>query len=202
MRTLCITLPEKPLKTEAAKKHFEEAGLTNVEYMFGINAEVAGLQAEHPYNVDRTPAEGDFHMGYHPTGVFLSHYMAWSAIKHMPDAHVLILEDDAKFEEGWKLKFEKAMQDVPADFDFLFIGSCCCNGKRTRLVKGDVYKVDYPACLHAYVIAKKCIDKVLLTQRDVYGPIDLTLTFHTFPHLKVYTVLPRLASQFNTEIPV
>ena len=202
MRTICITLPENPERAEAAKQHFAERGLNNVEFFNGIHAEKFGLKCDHPYMVDRKPGDELFFMGYKPTGCFLSHYMLWSALTLCPDEHVLILEDDCNFDADWAIKFEQALQDAPPDFDWLFIGSCCTQGNSITHIKGNIYDVRYPMCTHAYVIAKKALPHILATNRDCYAPIDISLLFHSFNKMKVYTVLPRIANQFNTEIAV
>lgn len=200
MRTVFISLPhESPERTEAARQHFAEHGIS-AEMFAGINGEKMGVVTNHPYMLDRKPGDELFYAGTKPVGIFLSHYSLWTAMTLLPDEHIFILEDDAKFENGWKEKFEQAMQDVPADFDILFVGSCCCNHRPTRHIKGLVHEVKYPMCFHAYVVAKKAVPHLLATNRDCYAPIDISVTLHSFDKLKVYTLLPRIVSQFNTDI--
>lgn len=200
MRTIFISLPhESPERTEAARKHFAEHGIS-AELFVGVHGEKMGLIQTNPYMVDRKPGDELFYAGPKPLGIFLSHYSLWTMMQHLPDEHVFILEDDAKFEDGWKEKFEGAMQDVPADFDFLYIGSCCSKHEPTRLIKGLVHEVKYPMCFHAYVVAKKAVPHLLATNRDCYAPIDISVKFHSFDKLKVYTLLPRIVGQFNTDI--
>ncbi len=57
-----------------------------------------------------------------------------------------------------------------------------------------------PTCTHAYIVYRKALEKLLLTQRDIWAPIDLALIFRSFPHLNVYTVLPRICGQRGQEI--
>lgn len=199
MRTICISLPEKPERTERAKKHFAERGV-NAEFFIGINGEKMGIITDHPYMRDRKPDDEKFFVGHHCVGIFLSHYTLWNAISLMNDEHVFILEDDAKFDEGWKEKFDKAIDDAPKDFDILFIGSCCAKDLPKRRISGNIYDVKYPMCFHAYVVAKKAVNHLLLTNRDCYAPVDVSVTLHSFSQLKVYTLLPRIVNQFNTEI--
>lgn len=200
MRTICISLPhENPERTEAARQHFAQHGI-NAEFFVGVHGEKMGLNTTHPYMVDRKEGDELFFAGPKPVGIFLSHYMLWDAMQLLPEQHTFILEDDAKFQDGWKEKFERALQDVPADFDILFVGSCCCNHRPTTHIKGLINEVKYPMCFHAYVVAKKAVPHLLATNRDCYAPIDISVTFHSFDKLKVYTILPRIVDQFNTEI--
>jgi len=200
MRIFTIVLPETPERTDLIQKHFAERGV-NAEYFTGINAQVAGLSTEHTYEVDN-PGTG-FKIGYKPTGIWLSHYMLWGALSiQQTENRFMILETDAKFDPDWKPRVIQALRDAPPDFDFLFIGSCCCKGRPQRQIKGNVYEVKWPACNHAYIINKKCLPYVLNTLRKVWAPIDLQTGFEVFEKLKVYTVLPRIVSQFDTDIPL
>lgn len=198
IRTFCITLPETPERKERARAHFSESGIHQVEWFNGVHAEKMGLSTLHPYELDH-PGSG-FRMGFKPTGIWLSHYILWNILSHLYDDYFLVLEDDAKFLPDWHPRFVQALNDVPGDFDALYIGSCCCNGRPTKHVKGEVYEVKYPLCSHAVVWARKAIATLLATHRKCYAPIDISVTLHSFDKLKVYTVLPRLVEQFDTVI--
>ncbi len=198
MKTICLTLYEWPDRTARCAAHLAERGIVNVEWVSGINAAVAGLDTANCYEVDN-PGSG-FRIGPKLTGVYLGHYLVWSICNALPDSHFLILEDDVILHPDFVARMEQAMKDVPADFDFLFLGSCCAAGKRQRHVQGEIFDVRYPLCNHAMVIAKKAMPVLLATQRKCYGPVDCVLAFHTFPHCKVYTQLPRSADQRDTEL--
>lgn len=199
MRTICITLPEKPERKEAAQRHFAERGV-NAEFFVGINGQKMGVLTDHPYMLDRKPGDELFFVGYHGVGIFLSHYSLWNAMTLLPDEHIFILEDDAKFDEDWKEKFDKAMQNVPRDFDILYIGSCDCESKKKRNIGHQIYEIKSPMCFHAYVVAKKAVQHLLTTNRDCYAPVDVSVTLHSYDKLKVYALLPRIVSQFNMEL--
>lgn len=201
IRTFCLSLPdnESPGRTQAAAKHFRERGLNDFQFFFGLHAEKAGLATVHPYLLDHP--EENFKMGYKPTGIWLAHIMLWSTLMFIHEDHFLILEDDAQFPEDWHARFVQALNDVPRGFDMLYVGNCCCKGHPQTNIKGDVWDVRYPQCTHAYVVAKKALPIMLNTNRKCYAPIDVALMLHSHPQLKVFTVLPRIFSQWNTEIP-
>lgn len=199
MTKFCLSLPlERPARTQAAKRHFEEVGLDGVNFISALSADVSGLVTRHPYEVDRKGS--GFNMGSKPVGIWLAHFITWQVCNFLDDDKFLIMEDDVKFLPGAMPRIAKALADVPADFDVLFLGSCDAANKPRRKIAGDVYEIKYPQCLHCYVVRKKAIGFMLATQRKVYGPMDCTLIFHTWPSLLVYTVFPRIAEQFNTEI--
>jgi len=200
MRTLCICLPERPEQIEAATKHFQEAGVENLEWMWGLDSSVSGLDTSHCYEID-APNSG-FRMGPKPVGIWLAHWTAMQVIMRMSDDHVLVLETDAKFHDGWKEKFEAALKIIPSNYDFLHIGHCCLEGFKDRKhIGGDVWETKRAQCSHAYVIRRACIPFVLKTLRKVWAPIDIQIQMECFPNLRTYAVMPRLVSQHNTELP-
>jgi len=199
MKTYCLVLPEYPDQIESAKQHFESVGLEDVNFFWGINAPVAGLATSHPYEIDN-PGSG-FKMGAKPTGIWLSHYMVWSAALQTNEDKFLILENDAKFPVDWKSKLEEALKNTPTNFDFLHIGSCCVEGHPKTHVGGDVWKTVHAQCTHAYIVRRGTIPFLLRTLRKIWAPLDCQLIFECFPHLNTYAVLPRIVDQFNTVLP-
>lgn len=198
LRSFCLCLPESPERTEKAKAHFREQLVYDVTFFEAIHAEKFGLRTLFPYEVDN-PGSG-FNMGAKPTGIWLGHYMLWGALNLLPEDLFMVLEIDAKFESGWHSRISQALSDVPRDFDMLYPGSCCCGGRQKTHVKGEVYEVKYPMCTHCYIVAKKALPVLLRTQRKCYAPIDISMNFHSHPEMKVYTVLPRIVDQFETNI--
>ncbi len=198
-RTFVIGLPEKQERFDRAMAHIRERGFPDAIPFLGINAELCGLATSNTYDVDNPGT--NFRIGAKLTGIYLGHYAMWSMCNQLPDSHFLLFEDDVMLHENFKARMEQAIADTPPDFDFLFLGSCCCKTRPTTHVKGDVYDVRYPLCNHAMLVAKKCLPYVLATQRKCYAPVDIGLFFHSFPALKVYTQLPRSADQHDTVFP-
>lgn len=198
IRAFVATVPEFPERTEFIQNHFKSVGLQAEEFHC-LNADLAGVSTKWTYERDN-PGSG-WRIGEKPTALWISFYMLWSALNLLPDSHFLTLEWDAQFKPNWKELTEKALNDVPSDFDMLFLGSCCCNGAWKQHVRGNVWEVKYPACGHATIIAKKALPVMLRTQRKIYAPMDISLMLHTMPLLKVYAILPRIVDQFNTVIP-
>lgn len=208
LKVLSVFLPDdKKWMEEHAEgaTHFKEEGL-NVYWVEGVHAEKWGLQSRHIYLLDGKPEE-QFYIGTPKVGGFLSWYVLYHIMKAMNYSHYFILEMDARFINGWREKLEQALKDVPEDFDFLFVGSCCAMDKEPVHIKGDVYEFPYrgeekwqhyPQCGHAYIIAKKCVQLLIDTQRDVANPVDISLIKYAFPKLKIYAILPRLANQKAT----
>lgn len=195
IRAFVVTLQELPEKTAHIFNHFAEVGV-QAEPFNGISAAESGLVTENTYEVDN-PGSG-YRIGRKPTCTWMSFYMMWSALNMQPDTHFMTLEWDAKFHPDWKERAAKALADVPSDFDLLYLGHCCTSNVAKRHIKGDVFDVKWPMCGHATIVAKKALPIMLETQRKIYAPLDISLAFHTFPKLKVYTVIPRMVDQFGT----
>lgn len=198
LRPFVVTLQELPQKEAMIQAHLKERGIHDCRSFNGIHGDTSGLRTVFPYERD-APGSG-WNIGVKPVATWVSFYMLWSALNLLPDSHFLTLEWDALFPVDWKARAAAALRDVPKDFDLLYLGSCCAADKPRRHVAGEVFEVKYPLCGHATVIAKKALPVMLSTQRRIYAPIDISLLLHTFPLLKVYTVLPRIVEQHQTTL--
>jgi hypothetical protein len=199
MKTLCLTLHETPEREAACRKHFMERGV-EADFVYGVHAGTCGLQTSNNYEVDN-PGSG-FNIGKHGVGIWTSFIMMYQICNQLPDEHFFLLEHDAQFDPNWRERFDKALKDVPPDFDFLFIGHCCVASDPTKKhVKGDVWEVKRPYCNHAAIIAKKCLPFVIKTLKlKCWAPLDIQLVAEVFPKLKVYALLPRAVHQFDKVI--
>jgi hypothetical protein len=88
--------------------------------------------------------------------------------------------------------------NLGANWDMLFVGSCCTEGRVVGHVGGELYDVRYPLCTHAYCVRGHSTLRALMSGLDrggCYAPIDVAMMRHCLPSLKVLTILPRLAGQ-------
>lgn len=205
IQPISVFLPDEEKWMEQyrkAKTYFEENGL-NVYWVEGIHSHKWGITSKHIYLLDGRP-EQQFYISDAKVGGFLSWYLLYHICRAMNRPHYLFLETDCRFVDGWKEKLEIELQNVPSDFDFLFVGSCCAMDKEPIHVKGNVYEFPYrgeakwqfyPMCGHAYIIAHKAMQTLIDTQRDVANPVDVSLIRYAFPKLKIFAILPRLADQ-------
>lgn len=198
IRPLLITVPEAQDRTDFIMRHFKEVGF-ETEIFYGISSKLSGLNTEHLYELDNPG--GGHKIGKKEVACFLSFYMAWSAMIYMDSTHFWTTEFDCQFQPNWRARVEQALCDVPPDFDLLYVGSCCCKGKPMKHIKGEVYEMNQMQCGHSTIVSKKALPAMLGTQRKVYAPLDISLSFHTLPLLKCYAILPRVCGQFDTFIP-
>lgn len=206
IQPLMLFLPDTPYwvnRWKDGKKHFIESGITDLIEVAGVYGEGFGIDGTHEYNLDNPTGHHKIGVGY--TAGFLSMYVMYNVANVLPNSHFMFLEDDTRFNEGWLEKLAQELQNVPKDFDFLFVGSCCAAGKPNEHIAGDVYKFNapyYPMGGNCYIVAKKALPHFIATQRDAYSPADINLCLHTFPSLDVYAILPRLCEQNNNNLPI
>lgn len=199
LKTICLCLPEYPDQIEAAREHFMEVGLGDVEFFPGINAEVAGLATWHTYERDN-PNTG-FKIGTKCTGIWLSHWVLWAAMARENCEHIMVLETDARFLAGWKEKLKESLGIAPTNFDFLYPGHCCLKGHPQTHVAGDVWETKNIQCTHCYIVRRGVLPFLLSTLRKIHAPIDIQLQVECFPSLLTYAIVPRIVEQLNTIIP-
>jgi GR25 family glycosyltransferase involved in LPS biosynthesis len=199
IKPIMLYLPEPEFAERMAngREYFKEQGIGDIAEVWGVHAAKFGVTITNPYKGENQNQNEK--VISKNTGSFLSHYTIYNVCNNIDSEYFLILEDDARFVDGWQDKLGKALDDVPRDFDVLFVGCCYYGGKPTEHVKGNVYEVKYPLCGHCYIVAKKAISTFLETQRNAALPTDMNLAAVTFPKLKVYTILPRLSFQEGVE---
>jgi len=183
------------LRTEA---HLKEIGL-EYEKFHGINGEIAGLSCTNSHKLP----DGNF---YTPTpkqvSLCINHWMLWSRIlseSFDPSENSLILEDDVRFVDGWEAKWEQAMEDVPDDWDMLYLGSCFARLHGATQVKGLIWRAEVPNCTHAYLVRHKALPRLVEACERVYTNIDWAIAEQVGKELNVFAVLPRIAHQHNME---
>ena len=79
---------------------------------------------------------------------------------------------------------------------------CCTEGRETTHIKGEIHEVKYPLAGHVSIINTRCLPFIVENLRNACIPSDVHSFDEIFPHLKVYTLLPRLAEQESTHLPI
>lgn len=219
-RTVCLVTPtEDPVRTAHARAYFKSLRLP-VEFVTGLHQSTSGLVTTHPYMVDRGPSGEPFSIGPHPVNIWIGHWMIWNALLLSPEDRWLVLECDARFEDGWELRLSDALHHAAQlpPYDLLYLGSCCTAGRPATPLAGDLFSIagTAPQCNHAYIVTKPAARILVDTLRKVWAPIDIQqasecwgdpLPYGVPPlapparSLVVYTVLPRIVHQWSTEIP-
>jgi GR25 family glycosyltransferase involved in LPS biosynthesis len=189
-----ITLPGALTRQRRCSDHLTAQGHPH-RFVMGIDADRFGIKAVHPYTHDG----GNEPIRQHQLGCFLSHWVLWSQLDQEQNWHS-IMEDDVILRPGWRRGLSEAMACLPKDWDILLLGSCNCGDKTKRQVAGPLWVVEGPMCTHWYIVRGSALPTLMTQQATIRAPVDISLGFHSYPHLNVYTALPRLADQHDTEI--
>lgn len=198
-----ITVPGFEHRADPTEEHLRQSGLMAVSWykrFNGINGSIAGLSCTNSHllpdgnRYTPTPAH---------TSLCINHWFLWRTI-YAPnlldaDHYSLIMEDDVRLVDGWYEKLVRALDDVPDDWDLLFMGSCYARHHGAVHVKGDVWRTEKPNCTHAYFVRHKALPVLLDKCHRIYTNIDWAIVEQAIPHLKAYAILPRLAHQLTLE---
>lgn len=193
MKKYVITLRETPEREAACRKHLGDVHFHDAEFFYGIHAEKWGLTTTHPYEVDH-PGTGYIVPRKH-VGLHLSHWILWQLALRGHEDITSIMEDDVAMAGDWEPRLSSAIQAAPADWDMLILGHCNAINKPSTHINGQVFDVRWPQCTHWYLVRRKALPFLLESQEKCWAPIDLALIFNSYPHLKVFTTIPRLAAQ-------
>lgn len=207
-RIFCITLKDVPQRRKYVEKHFEEHGL-KVDFFDGIHAKNFGLNTVIPYMDDQPnwkPGDGPpYYITQGQVGCILSHNMLWRTLSFLPEDEFLIFEDDIKLCDGFKDKFLDYKSRLPLDWQYVFVGNCCCPEEQHRQKQAEnIYTTSHPPlCTHAYMIKKESINTLIETNSVAWSHIDIQIQKRTLMtnKLKYYVMLPVLAEQFSINWP-
>ena len=194
-RAFVITLKRAASRFDFEHKHLESVGVV-AEPFYGLDCMITGLETTHKYEVDNP----GYKMGPKQVSMQLSHYMLWKMMAYQPDESFWVLEDDAQFASDWKMHYDEACSALPAQWDLVWLGSCCCSDKPTQHVAKNLFTVQWPMCTHAYQVRKKALPVILEGMEKIWAPLDIAFNYDVMPKLNTYTILPRLAAQWNTTI--
>lgn len=185
-------------KASATLDHLAEMDVP-AEPFVGFDASESGLVTTHTYELDH-PGSG-YIIGKKTVNLYLGHVAMWRAAMHCDGEAFLFMEDDVRFRSGWSEEMAATDHALPYDWDMLFIGSCCTIGRSKKRLAGSLHSVSFAMCLHAYMVRKKALRRLINWCQKVDCPIDVTVAVRCMPKLNCFGYLPRLADQPGTEIP-
>lgn len=199
-RSFLLGIPRMSEKRTVTRGHLASEGIST-ENFDGMDYEVTGLNTGWKYEVDN-PGSG-FKIGPKLTNLYLTHFMAWKVCSYLPNDAFIFFEDDVRLKRNWRAVAVAAIDALPADWDMLYLGSCCTANHPGRVqISSCLWQVDKIQCLHAYAVHAKALPHLLEGCSKIYAPIDIAIITEVKAPLKKFAILPRIADQLETEVPV
>lgn len=197
-KTFIVTIARNKTRFDATMEHLKENGMEPTVFT-GIDGEIAGLGTRWDFDFADPILDSEADKSRW-IGCYLSHYFVWKTCSYQPHDAFVILEDDVRLIDGWKVHLAQAMQDIEPEWDILFLGSCCTEGHSKTQIHDRLWKVEYANCTHAYAVRAKALPVLLEKLQRVHCKIDIAIALDAMPHLKCFAVLPRLCDQFGMEL--
>lgn len=189
-RTFVLTVDREIKCFNETAQHLDSM-ILGWERFNGFDNQICRLNAKDTFDLDRA---GERLETKHVAAT-LSHYLVWKVMQYQPDDCFWVLEYDVRLVHDWQQTYALALRNLPDDWDVFFLGSCCCKGRNTTLVGGNVYEVIYPLCGHAIMYRKKALPTLLKEHQKINAPLDIAMFHMSLPKLRVYTALPPIVQQ-------
>lgn len=198
-RTFVLTIRRNADKAKETMRLLGEAGI-QAEPFHGLDAQVTGVNGtQWTYEVDYPGS--NHHISEKKINMMLSYLMLWKTMSYLPDDAFLILEDDVRFDADWKRHWDEAMTHLPDDWDLIYLGNCCCQGRSDQdVIWGRLHRVKYALCTHAFAVRKKALGLLLEKCEKIWATIDIAIALECMPHLNCYAMLPRIADQVDMKL--
>lgn len=194
----CYMLTLESENSKHTEELLKEAGWKVKKFYGYDNKQDPVLTTNTPYLLD--DPNSDYKIARGSIGNILAHWMLWKALEHFgEDEYYHVMEDDVRLRYNWRKNLGVAMGSVPTDWDMIYAGSCCIKMELQPHVKNNVYK-GCPLCTHWYMVKHKALKTLIETNSSAWGPIDIQINRSTAPKLNIYSILPRIADQYNTDL--
>ena len=129
------------------------------------------------------------------------HFFIYNKISQLNENNFLILEDDCILYKNFSKVLNNYINELPKDYDMLFLGSGC-NLHYPKIIKNKhIYKVNHPAtrCTDSILVNKKCCKKLVEyfnNDKNINKPIDFYLNdILKILDLNIYWCEPTIVKQ-------
>jgi len=197
-RTFCVSLKSASKRRETVSNHLKSHGI-DFHLFDAINGPRMGLDTRLSYlddHPDWKPEDGPtYRIGQGVLGCAMSHYTVWRIMEYLNDDYFLVVEDDVELCDGFKEKLMATIENLPSDWQFVFVGHCCLDPQMLMVREGVAHTPNPPMCTHAYMVRKTAVKHLIETNELMYAPIDIQLKKRTLPTISHYSLVPPLAIQ-------
>ncbi len=156
-------------------------------------------------------------------GCALSHLSLWCELAGEESSceNYLILEDDVKFQKGWLDHWKAAVEDIPEDYDVLYLGGVLppnraafqsaleqINPYWSRVMPNQIFGQRTPTtyfhfCNYAYILSRRGAQKVLdeIQRRGGYYTSADHMICNRIEDMKHYVLTPMVAGCYQDDDP-
>lgn len=198
-RTFMVSLPRLHVKRDVTLALMEKQGIT-AEIFNAIDNDITGYATQHVYELDNPGSK--WNMGPKLVNLLLAHVLLWKACLYMENDAFVVLEDDVRFSDDWKVHIDDALNHMGNAWDILYIGSCCVEHHHARrVVHNRLNKVAYALCTHAYAVRKKALPKLIDNIcSHIFAPVDIGMILQVPQPFSRFAIWPRIATQIDMEL--
>lgn len=188
----CLNLVRREDRKLQAINQFEQAGIKNVNFFAAIDGKTLNI---------KPPEE----MTHGMVGCFESHKAIVKEALAKGYDRICVFEDDLVIMPNFVKYFEKAIKELPKDWEFAYLGCTEHNGHDSHKSRINKYWV-IPNSVwgtHAYMVnGKEALQKLWHGMQTMITQIDMQLTHHILPSLnfKYYALYPNNCISQNLEL--
>lgn len=179
----CINLDKRIDRWKLAEPHLKDLGL-DVERVSGYDGSSLGL--EFPPEIK----EG-------AVGCSLSHLFTIKLAKQNKLENFLLLEDDVVFDDEVNEKFFSVLDQVPNDWDMLYLGGQHFHGMDMPQINENVYKCVYTLAAQSVGIKNTVYDYFIDKLMNISKINDLHYA-EAHKEINAYVIIPHLSWQRNS----
>ncbi len=157
------------------------------------------------HNVVRFPAINAKHLGLTKKGLdnpgligcFLSHYFIFQEAVVNGYERILVFEDDVTFVNGFNERLAYALDQLPTNWDFVYLGYTERNGMYTYKNKfsPNLAIPNDPWGTQAYMVQGDAIKMIYDHLQSLNDHVDIQLSREIMPKLKAFELFPPLCPQ-------
>jgi len=199
-KAICLNLDKRKDRWQNAKQIFESWPI-DVERMPGIDGSKLGLQ-EYVDGLEWKSTAGDGsiisdRVKVGAIGCALSQMFCFKYAKQLKLNNFLFLEDDITVKENFLEEFDKATEQVPSDWDVLYLGGNHLFGQNLKKVNENVYRCEYTYCVHGVIFRDTVFDRYIHSLTDILTPCDVHYA-ESHSEINAYVICPHLIYQGNS----
>lgn len=176
----CINLDSRKDRWDSAEKQFKSYGL-DVERVSAVKG--SDLNLDWPPEIK----EG-------AVGCSLSHLFVMKMAKQLGLKNYLILEDDIEFDPEFVSKFNLIQNQIPDDWDMLYLGGQHYHGMGLEQITENIFKCEYTLTTHSFAVKETVYDLFINKLTNITKPCDVHFASE-HKNINAYVIIPHLTWQ-------